>query len=196
MSVRTGTTTPCEWCSAPVYRMPSQLRARVFCSRECSNRSHSRVMQERKELRAGGGVQLSCLYCGDTFYVKANRAESRKFCSRACFADARYGTTGHRSNRDRSGPANPNYRGTNNPITARKIALKLYSPRCMICGWDIAVDVHHIIPRRHGGTNDPENLIILCPNHHRMADLAMIATDELQTALENGIPLTARSLPS
>ncbi|MFD1588123.1 HNH endonuclease [Halorientalis brevis] len=31
-------------------------------------------------------------------------------------------------------------------------------------------EVHHIEPRAEGGPNEPENLIVLCPNHHRLAD--------------------------
>lgn len=39
----------------------------------------------------------------------------------------------------------------------------------MICGWDIAVDVHHI----NGDHNDNriENLVPLCKNHHQMAHM-------------------------
>ncbi len=36
------------------------------------------------------------------------------------------------------------------------------------CGSARFLDVHHIVPREHGGTNDPENLITLCAACHRM----------------------------
>lgn len=40
---------------------------------------------------------------------------------------------------------------------------------CSVCGWkDALCDIHHIVPRRKGGTNDNNNLTILCPNHHRL----------------------------
>lgn len=39
---------------------------------------------------------------------------------------------------------------------------------CMICGWNEATcDIHHIIPRKIGGSNDNDNLVIVCPNCHR-----------------------------
>lgn len=41
---------------------------------------------------------------------------------------------------------------------------------CSNCGWNSAAcDLHHIIPKRLGGTNSHDNLTILCPNCHRLA---------------------------
>jgi hypothetical protein len=40
---------------------------------------------------------------------------------------------------------------------------------CAICGWHEATcDVHHIVPKKDGGTDDNINLIVVCPNHHRI----------------------------
>lgn len=36
------------------------------------------------------------------------------------------------------------------------------------CGGTRFLDVHHVVPRDHGGTNDPENLITLCAPCHRL----------------------------
>jgi hypothetical protein len=36
---------------------------------------------------------------------------------------------------------------------------------CEVCGYPFA-DEHHIVPRRDGGTDNPENLAWVCPNHH------------------------------
>lgn len=39
---------------------------------------------------------------------------------------------------------------------------------CMICGWkEASCDIHHIKPRKAGGTDDNFNLVIVCPNCHR-----------------------------
>lgn len=44
---------------------------------------------------------------------------------------------------------------------------------CEVCGWEPPqkklLHTHHVIPLCHGGTNDPENLVVLCPNHHAVA---------------------------
>ena len=40
---------------------------------------------------------------------------------------------------------------------------------CAICGWNESTcDIHHIVERSNGGTNDMSNLILLCPNCHRI----------------------------
>jgi predicted RNA-binding Zn-ribbon protein involved in translation (DUF1610 family) len=36
------------------------------------------------------------------------------------------------------------------------------------CGGTRFLDVHHVVPRDHGGSNDPENLITLCAPCHRL----------------------------
>ena len=40
---------------------------------------------------------------------------------------------------------------------------------CSICGWNESTcDIHHVIPRSKGGNNDLTNLIVVCPNCHRV----------------------------
>lgn len=39
---------------------------------------------------------------------------------------------------------------------------------CVICGAPI-IDYHHIIPYSEKEHNDPEHMVVLCPNHHRHA---------------------------
>jgi len=41
--------------------------------------------------------------------------------------------------------------------------------RCRVCGSDRYVERHHIIPTSVGGTDDPKNIIYLCPTCHRLA---------------------------
>lgn len=41
---------------------------------------------------------------------------------------------------------------------------------CIICGFDKRVHKHHIVKRRELGSDDEENLVFLCPNHHWVAD--------------------------
>lgn len=51
---------------------------------------------------------------------------------------------------------------------------KLYKYRCQICEYSAQeyeahiVEAHHIIPFSDAQNNDADNIIILCPNHHRI----------------------------
>lgn len=55
--------------------------------------------------------------------------------------------------------------------TIRKDILKNRGNKCEICGWtEASCDVHHKTPRVNGGSHKHDNLIILCPNHHRMVE--------------------------
>lgn len=54
--------------------------------------------------------------------------------------------------------------------TVRKILNRANKNICSVCEWDKdSCDIHHIVPRHKGGTNELSNLIVLCPNCHRMA---------------------------
>ena len=70
-----------------------------------------------------------------------------------------------------------------------------YKSKCALCGWSAAPDVlyhkgrrqhangneiHHITPVQEGGTDNWDNLILLCPNHHKAADLGLIDQDTLR----------------
>lgn len=46
------------------------------------------------------------------------------------------------------------------------IAKKFYDQRCVVCGFNDVVDVHHIDENRKN--NSPKNLVFLCPNHHAL----------------------------
>ena len=59
------------------------------------------------------------------------------------------------------------------PVNSRyRKAYEMYGYRCAIpeCYRDDVLEVHHVIPRRSGGTDDIHNLIVLCPTHHALAD--------------------------
>jgi len=51
---------------------------------------------------------------------------------------------------------------------ARRAALKRAAYRCELpeCGKSSRLEVHHVTPQHAGGTNEPENLRVLCRKHH------------------------------
>lgn len=66
---------------------------------------------------------------------------------------------------------------------ARRRMTRAFGERCMIpgCDFDFVVHNHHIIPRREGGGHQMENCILLCPNHHALADAGVLSRDYLQS---------------
>jgi adenylate kinase len=61
-------------------------------------------------------------------------------------------------------------------INYRKLAFERYAPVCAHCGFGIpsVLEVAHIDGNR--SNNDAGNLVILCPNCHKMHDLDIIST--------------------
>ena len=50
--------------------------------------------------------------------------------------------------------------------------MKQKAGKCAQCGWHEVPEVlhvHHLRPREYGGGDEPENLIVLCPNCHAVA---------------------------
>jgi 5-methylcytosine-specific restriction endonuclease McrA len=63
----------------------------------------------------------------------------------------------------------------------RMKVLAVYGDKCMIPGCDFShmVHVHHIVPRAEQGADVVENCILLCPNHHSMADAELFEREYL-----------------
>ena len=47
------------------------------------------------------------------------------------------------------------------------------SNRCEVCGYEGPLNIHHKVPRSKGGTDELDNLVALCPNHHAEAHEAL-----------------------
>ena len=93
--------------------------------------------------------------------------------------------------------------------TIKNDILRAYNHSCAICGWKITDDngekcfqqagceIHHINPVSNGGKDVYENLILLCPNHHKQADYGIITKDVLKSYIikeEDVINLTIKRL--
>jgi len=49
---------------------------------------------------------------------------------------------------------------------------------CEICGESRIIDMCHIIPKRLRGNDGINNILFLCPTHHRLFDTCMLSRDE------------------
>lgn len=152
--------------------------SKKYCSRECSYKGRSFPENKR-------GALIECEACGKTFYVKPSRAKNSRFCSSACWARSEESkeivsksTKEVWKNNPRFGELNGNWKGGITPEqrsrltrkkwkNTRKFILDRDNNVCQKCGsHERDLHVHHKVPWRFGGTDDPENLITLCSNCH------------------------------
>ena len=123
-----------------------------------------------------------CATCGEP--LPANSGNNRKYCSPKCAREAEK-------------KARLPY------IAGRSSARSKYAfgvicafeSKCAICGWQATPrliktgrriqwscgnEIHHITPVADGGTDNPDNLVLLCPNHHKMAHMGLIDAEDLR----------------
>jgi len=58
----------------------------------------------------------------------------------------------------------------NNQPKFRSDVFKYYENECAVCGLNLFLDAAHIIPVEKNGTDNKENGLILCKNHHKAFD--------------------------
>ncbi len=77
------------------------------------------------------------------------------------------------------------YRIIRDTVMTRKVKA-LHSHKCQLCSSSITLpdgnayaEAHHVIPigSPHNGPDVPTNIVVVCPNHHAMLDLACIPLD-------------------
>lgn len=146
------------------------MAATPFCSTTC--RDAYRKEHKGREHPSWGHIATTCRICG-TAYESAPARVGRGYCSAACGVEAK-----RRKGRERR--SDPELL----PGRIKESVKRRDGGGCRICGFRIAVHVHHIQPRSRGGTDVIGNLITLCPNHHAMAHLGLLASDDLLSMIE------------
>lgn len=94
-----------------------------------------------------------CPQCGDTFFGK-EKVTCSYSCSNRHFRHSRKGGTQYKE--DTFLADNGRY---------RELCFRYHKKECVICGEDKIVEVHHL--NENHNDNSPENLIPLCPTHHK-----------------------------
>lgn len=161
---------PCRQCGVPITRRwQHELRNAVFCSDSCKV-----AYQAQHPTNFHGALKMAtCKVCGKEFTYYPSVRPTAAYCSNEC----RSAGQGEKVSGKKSG----NWKGeTRGKVTARSLAKRYFPRRCVICGWhEASVDAHHIHPLKSGGKNLLSNIIILCPNHHRLADELLLSEKEL-----------------
>lgn len=170
----------CENCGI-VFEVRPHLSCRVYCSKKCRdtyrrNRTGSRhPLYNRKE--------TTCKICGNTIFVTPGmlrRRSQKAFCSPECGKEShRLALTGVPKSKNRSG---------------KNAARVRDGGKCVICHFEHATAVHHIVSVHNGGTNELTNLVTLCPNHHYMVHAGLLQPESLlpfatEFCFHDGIPV-------
>jgi len=198
--------TACAGCGVKFKIPASQLSYRN--QRYCSQKCHHAANDKYKE--------VTCALCAKTFRVLLSILRKRvvRYCSRECLAnankangkvdcDAIYkmkeeGMTGAQIAKIlgiSSQVVNYRLKRQRFRFNTKKSGQSRASFRrqwgkgksCLICGFDRCIDAAHIVSHRNGGTMDDENLIPLCPNHHRLFDASQLLAEEAEQ-LKHRIP--------
>lgn len=142
-------------------------------------------------------MKAICQRCGIEFEYVPGKGTKRKYCTLHC---------------QRAEQAERKYRDKDLTEYSHKGQLAtsliiLYGGKCAICGWratdkvittkqgrQIAYgnEIHHIKPISEGGKSNYDNLILLCPNHHKQANMGVISQEKLTSYLKK--PPTAEEL--
>ena len=141
--------TKCSICGKPIYKRPSEITANksgVFCSQECYGISC------RKE--------IPCVICEKPILASLNK----KTCSKECLNQFNQDTNRKHSLGKRKIIKHAGYSSR----SFRKYFLEKKGGKCSLCDYSIKeiLNIHHIIERKNGGSDEEENLILLCPNCH------------------------------
>jgi len=142
----------CKWCNKEFLADPREINrgGGKFCSLSCGA-SFNNLHKEP--------VTKICNFCEKPYQTTGRKS---LYCSKSCSGKARKARTVKAGNKY-----------TNRSLLQRRI-IKQLGPvefRCFICEWnEVMCDIHHIIPKSKGGSDHFDNLTVLCPNHHRLAD--------------------------
>lgn len=90
-----------------------------------------------------------CPVCGSAFSTYIGRKDEKTTCSHSC--------------------SNTYFNGiirNTNPTNYATICFRYHKKECIVCGENRIVEVHHFDEDHQN--NSPENLIPLCPTHHKL----------------------------
>lgn len=157
----------CLACNGPILPMQGQrlfnVRQKKFCNSSCAASFNNRLFPKKRV------AQKVCVKCLRSFSPANYRI---KTCAECRPLRARPRNLGNLSRHE-----------VGREIIGRHAVRAMANkPRiCMICGYDKFVDVCHIKPvadfsrqAKLKEINAPENLVYLCPNHHREYDRGVL----------------------
>ena len=110
-------------------------------------------------------VPTTCDQCGLNLERFPSHVRRTNFCSTSCQRE--YWHTRIR------GPRAGLWRGGRGRWL-RQFARQRDDYKCVVCGFDFLIHVHHVTPLADGGPDEATNVVSLCPNHHALAHAGII----------------------
>lgn len=166
---KTGQLVHCIECGKEVYKQKKILSGNIFCSHSCSAK-HSNAKRYKDSNK-----KSPCI-CGKNKSYRAALCHTCKHLNNLNKA-----LTRTLKNATSHGNARTKW------AYVRKLAAKILQAnniekKCYLCGFDLCLDVCHIKPISEfdenaflSEVNSLENLIYLCPNHHKMLHKNMLS---------------------
>lgn len=115
-------------------------------------------------------VSSECEWCGEWFSRPRPQGEGQRFCSRSCAAKHQHST----KEVSRTTPEIS--------TSLRKSILDRDQYQCQRCGTHVGrrddnsvepAEIHHVVPKRAGGSNHRYNLVTLCSECHNQIHWVM-----------------------
>lgn len=170
----------CKSCSKSVCKTISEVKksksGNVFCSRSCAarynNRKHPKRSLSGKCKKCSKPIAKRYAYCKDCYTI--NLLENKTYNESKTYKDY-YSNKKYQRNSEVRQHARRKYFNSNRPKS------------CVVCGYDLHIDVCHIkdISSYHcdtliGEINSLSNLIALCKNHHWEFDHNKMSKQDLE----------------
>lgn len=184
-------TLECEVCGKEVERRPSAVKGHVFCGSPCAATYNNTVAPKREKgihyvdgkktkaprLRSKGSV----CSCGQPMWNGSKLCNDCRLTGMKEKADADYLSKTFGDFKKELNYVSHTYyvyiRKGSRRIAARRGMEKV----CKVCGYDTYVELCHIkdiskFPDEAtmAEVNSPENLVYLCPNHHKELDMGLL----------------------
>lgn len=131
----------CLQCGSAIYRRPRELKHNVFCSKKCY------TISTRKE--------HPCVVCGALILASKHAKTCSRKCANVNRKGIKYDTGGLKDKASQS------------KILRTKL-ITIRGNGCELCGYDNlnVLQIHHVVHKSKGGSDELTNLKLLCPNCH------------------------------
>ncbi len=183
----------CTKCGKEVTRRQKELSENVFCSSSCSAAYNNTVAPKReKGIHYVKGKKVPALdsyerektkscKCGKLILPKSETCVDCRLNSMKEKADADYLSKTFRDFKEAANNVSHIYYVLIRTGSRRTAARRGMEKVCKVCGYDIYAELCHINPissfcdsATMEEINHPDNLVYLCPNHHKELDLGLL----------------------